>query len=78
MDSRIWSSKYYFAWLCKFPGGAANTDGVVMKNSVVGYTGNFTPPFDYGRTATHEVRHWLNLRHIWGDDSPQAQQNGGV
>ena len=23
-------------------------------------------PFDSGRTATHEVGHWLNLRHIWG------------
>ncbi len=24
-------------------------------------------PFDAGRTATHEVGHWMNLRHIWGD-----------
>ena len=25
-------------------------------------------PFDKGRTTTHEVGHWLNLFHIWGDD----------
>ena len=24
-------------------------------------------PFDKGRTTTHEVGHYLNLRHIWGD-----------
>ena len=25
-------------------------------------------PFHLGRTATHEIGHWLSLRHIWGDD----------
>ena len=27
------------------------------------------PPYDQGRTLTHEVGHWLNLRHIWGDQN---------
>ena len=33
-----------------------------------GPTGTAAAPFDLGRTATHEIGHWLNLRHIWGDD----------
>ena len=33
-----------------------------------GTTGTAAAPFDLGRTATHEIGHWLNLRHIWGDD----------
>ena len=32
-----------------------------------GTTGTAKAPFDLGRTATHEVGHWLNLRHIWAD-----------
>ena len=32
-----------------------------------GTSGIATAPFDGGRTTTHEVGHWLNLRHIWGD-----------
>lgn len=52
----------------QFPGGGpASTDGVVIGYQYFGYTGNVTPPFDYGRTATHEIGHWLGLRHIWGD-----------
>jgi hypothetical protein len=62
-------------WVCntpgglswaKFPGGNVLTDGIVNDYA---YFGPSTPayPNHKGRTATHEVGHWLNLRHIWGD-----------
>ncbi len=53
----------------QFPGGTASTDGVVILYSAFGNTGTAAAPFNKGRTATHEVGHWLNLRHIWGDAS---------
>ncbi len=52
----------------QFPGGPAATDGVVILHSAFGTTGTVTAPYDRGRTATHEIGHWLNLFHIWGDD----------
>ncbi|GAA0194907.1 hypothetical protein GCM10009122_58790 [Fulvivirga kasyanovii] len=51
----------------QFPGGAAATDGVVISPQYFGTTGYVSAPFNKGRTATHEVGHYLNLRHIWGD-----------
>lgn len=51
----------------QFPGGASATDGVVIDDNAFGTTGTATAPFNKGRTATHEVGHWMNLRHIWGD-----------
>jgi hypothetical protein len=53
----------------QFPGGSSATDGVVISPQYFGNTGYVAAPFDKGRTATHEVGHWLNLRHIWGDAS---------
>ena len=78
----------------QFPGsGSATTDGVVMSPQYFGSNnyGNgyyLSAPFDKGRTTTHEVGHYLNLRHIWGDggcnvddgvgDTPVAgASNGG-
>ncbi|PWI20324.1 zinc metalloprotease [Streptomyces sp. Act143] len=52
----------------QFPGGPAETDGVVIGHGFFGTTGTARAPFNLGRTATHEVGHWLNLFHIWGDD----------
>jgi hypothetical protein len=51
----------------QFPGGSSSTDGVVVDSRYLGTTGTSTSPFNLGRTATHEVGHWMNLRHIWGD-----------
>jgi hypothetical protein len=51
----------------QFPGGPASTDGVVITYKGFGATGTAQVPFNKGRTATHEVGHYLNLRHIWGD-----------
>jgi hypothetical protein len=51
----------------QFPGGSAETDGVVISPQYFGNTGFVSAPFDEGRTGTHEVGHYLNLRHIWGD-----------
>ena len=70
--------KYLNIWVCQlgnnllgyaqFPGGNAATDGVVILHSAFGTTGTAAAPFNLGRSATHEIGHWLNLRHIWGDD----------
>ena len=51
----------------QFPGGPKNTDGVVILNTAFGTTDSARAPFNLGRTTTHEVGHWLNLRHIWAD-----------
>ena len=51
----------------QFPGGSSSTDGVVIDSKYLGNTGTAVYPFNLGRTATHEVGHWMNLRHIWGD-----------
>jgi hypothetical protein len=88
------SDKYLNLWVCtlgsgllgyaQFPGGPAATDGVVILNAAFGTNGTASAPFNLGRTAVHEVGHWLNLNHIWGDtndcsgtdhvsDTPNAQ-----
>ncbi|PHS10932.1 MAG: hypothetical protein COA88_01195 [Kordia sp.] len=71
------SAEYLNMWVCnigggilgyaQFPGGSASTDGVVVGPQYFGRTGTATSPFNLGRTTTHEIGHYLNLRHIWGD-----------
>ncbi|MEO8689695.1 MAG: zinc metalloprotease [Solirubrobacteraceae bacterium] len=88
------TDRYLNIWVCnlgdgllgyaQFPGGPAKTDGVVILYTAFGTKGAAADPFNLGRTATHEIGHFLNLRHIWGDtndcsgsdqvsDTPRAQ-----
>ena len=53
----------------QFPGGSAATDGCVMSYNYFGRIGAVSAPFNGGRTTTHEIGHYLNLRHIWGDSN---------
>lgn len=43
-------------------------DGVVMDFKAFGTIGTVVAPLNLGRVCGHEIGHWLNLRHIWGDD----------
>lgn len=72
-------TRYLNIWVCdlgqgllgyaQFPGGPLATDGVVVDYQAFGKGSGFNlyPAYNKGRTATHEIGHWLGLRHIWGD-----------
>lgn len=99
--SDAWNpTQYLNMWVCNFGGASSDLlgyatfptdagtfkDGVVMGYKFFGVNPTLGGVFGYGRTATHEVGHWLNLRHIWGDancgndqvsDTPTQQTSNG-
>lgn len=67
-------SSYLNIWVCNLdrvagyasvPGDDPRKDGIVMGLNVFGKGGS--SGFEMGKTAVHEVGHWLGLKHIWGD-----------
>ena len=73
------TEKYLNIWVCNVSGGILgwaqfpaagnlNTDGVVIDYQHFGTTGTAVSPYNLGRTATHELGHYFNLFHTWGDN----------
>lgn len=84
-----WPREHYLnLWVCDmdldplgyaaFPGSAAWRDGVVVDLKCFGTGGTAEAPFDLGRTTVHEVGHWLDLLHIWGDDGGACSRSDNV
>lgn len=77
MGDDAWDTKSYLnIWVCNLPdlagysttpGTNEKVDGVVIDFSAFGT--NTAPGYGMGRTAVHEIGHWLNLKHIWGDSN---------
>jgi len=73
------SRKYLNVWICNLQGGSvgyatppgsqADKDGVVIQYNAFGTVGTLQANFNKGRTATHEIAHWMGLKHIWGDNT---------
>jgi hypothetical protein len=69
------TDQYLNIWVCNlglcgyatYPGTSPSVDGVVVKYNCFGRTGTLQTNYNKGRTTTHEVSHWLNVYHIWGD-----------
>ena len=80
---------YLNVWVCEYAAGAAgyalypgsvanwqnaDQDGIVLQHSYCGSIG--TANLYRSRTLTHEVGHWLNLRHPWGNsNNPGLAEN---
>lgn len=93
------TDRYLNIWVCDMGAGLIGygqfpdeypvkptTDGVVMLFNAFGRVGNLLPGLNQGRVCVHEIGHWLNLRHIWGDatcgddlvnDTPQQETSNG-
>lgn len=77
MGKDAWDSKSYLnIWVCNldklagyasYPGSDSSKDGIVISYKAFGTLGSVKANYAQGKTAVHEVGHWLGLKHIWGD-----------
>lgn len=71
------ADKYLNIWVCQglplqlgrttHPGAPPNLDGAIIATEAFGTIGNLYTNYDKGRTATHEIGHYFDLYHLWGD-----------
>lgn len=79
------NTDYLNIWVCNIgsgllgyayqPGISASLDGVVIGYRYFGRTGSLAASYDEGRTATHEIAHYLNLDHLWGPGGQNTNCN---
>ncbi len=51
-----------------YPGTAPNgADGVIIRSDHIGSIGTAVGANDNGRVSAHEIGHYLDLAHVWGD-----------
>lgn len=78
MGDDAWpSSTYLNIWVCNLqdgilgyavsPGASPEVDGVVIDYRNFGLADVSSQPYHLGRTCTHEIGHWLGLKHVWGE-----------
>jgi len=84
------NTDYLNIWVCNIGGGLlgyayqpginASLDGVVIGYRFFGRIGSLSASYDEGRTATHEIAHYLNLDHLWGvgGSNPNCTADDGV
>ncbi|WP_158267550.1 M43 family zinc metalloprotease [Adhaeribacter arboris] len=84
------SERYLNIWVCnlsgqslgysQYPGGPAETDGVVLDYTTIGRApaNPFASLYNLGRTGTHEIGHWLGLQHIWGPNDTGCDDSDDI
>ncbi len=79
------TSQYLNIWICDldqlngyatYPGSPASADGVVVDHTRFGNIGTAAGTNFTIKTASHEIGHWLSLKHIWGDVIGQTSNCG--
>ncbi|MFO0451870.1 MAG: zinc metalloprotease [Pseudomonadota bacterium] len=80
------TNRFLNVWVCDLAdgifgfaspiGSASSIEGIVIDFKFFGTIGLVSAPFDKGRTATHEVGHWMGLKHIWGDSGGCTDDDG--
>lgn len=85
-----WDTRTYFnIWVCNLSGGiigyaefptsqSSDTYSVVIQYDSFGRVGTVSYPYNKGRTASHEIGHCFNLKHIWGDDGSSCTGSDNV
>ena len=79
----IWVAAFQnanFLGLGTFPNSVPlSSDGIVVNYKACGRIGtHLMTHYNKGRSLTHEIGHWLNLLHVWGDDGGTCGMDDSV